>query len=83
MRTRRTYRPFLESMPSRIVPSDAVYFPINPLLPVKIPTEPPNTYVSPTAPYHIRVEEPYHETIVGPDDSSCPPPLGTPRDDMV
>lgn len=83
MRTRRSFRPSLESMASRIVPSDAVYFPINPILPIMIPTEPPDTYISPTLPYYIRVEDPYYETIVGPDDSSEPPPLGTPSDEMV
>lgn len=82
MRTRRTFRPALESMPSRDVPSDAVLFPINPLLPVRIPTEPPNVYISPISPIHINIDMPYYEPIVGPDDSSTPQPLGTQTEDL-
>lgn len=82
MRTRRSFSPALESMPSRITPSDAVYYPIDPLLPVMIPTEPPKTYISPTMPYFIKIDEPYYETIVGPDDSADPQPLGTLTEDL-
>jgi hypothetical protein len=82
MRTRRTFSPVLESMPSRDLPSNAVLFPINPCLPVRIPTEPPNVYVSPTAPIHINIDIPYYESTVGPDDSTAPQPLGTLTEDL-
>jgi hypothetical protein len=67
-------------MPSRDLPSNLL-FPSNPLTPVKIPSNPPSTYVDPTDPYHINTQIIYDEPIVGPDDT--PVPVGTEGDQMA
>ncbi|APW60903.1 hypothetical protein [Paludisphaera borealis] len=64
MRTRRAFRPALESMPTLALPGTF----INPVAPVTVPSTPPPTYINPVAPVTVPVpptspENPY----TGPD----------------
>lgn len=79
MRTRRSFRPAMELMPSRDLPS-SLLFPTNPAAPIRIPTAPPVTHVDPTDPYQIPTPIPYDEPIVGPD---TPPQQLDPSIDLV
>ena len=80
MHMRLAFRPIVENMPSRDLPSNLL-FPSNPLTPVRIPSNPPATYVSPTDPYHINTQVIYDEPIVGPADD--PVPVGTEGDQLA
>ncbi len=75
MRTRRAFRPSLESMPRRDVPSGVVI--LDPLAPIMVPTQPRPNYLLPTDPYHITSPFPPEDPYVGPDAPSPTSPTGT------
>jgi len=54
MRTRRAFRPVLESMPTLVLLSGAV----NPVAPVPVPTSPPPSTVNPTSPVAVPTSPP-------------------------
>lgn len=51
MRTRRSFSPVLEAMPTLVMPGSF----INPVSPVTVPSDPPPTLISPVAPVTVPV----------------------------
>ncbi|AMV36629.1 hypothetical protein VT85_04295 [Planctomyces sp. SH-PL62] len=78
MRTRRAFRPHLESMPTRDLPSSTIVS--NPLAPIMVPTQPTQNYLDPSQPYHITTPGPYDEPYAGPNPTS---PLDPNPDEVV
>ncbi len=72
MRTRRTFRPMLETMPTLVMPSNVLF--VNPLAPVTIKDEPSPYVANPTAPITIPVMPSRGVDYTGP---GTTPPLGT------
>ena len=69
MRTRRAFRPQLESMPFRDLPSSVI--PTDPMAPVTVPSQPRPNYVQPTSPTQVNPPAAQDEPYTGPD---TPPP---------
>lgn len=71
MRTRRTFSPVLEAMPTLVMPGSF----INPVSPVTVTCDPPPTSVNPVTPVTVPVPTtPPTNPYTGPD---APAPIGT------
>ena len=68
MRTRRIFNPFLETMPTLVMPGGF----INPLAPVTVPCSPPSSYINPTAPVTVPIPPTQPAPPYTGPDSPCP-----------
>jgi hypothetical protein len=71
MRTRRAFRPVLETMPTLVLTASTV----NPVAPVTVPTTPPPSTVNPVAPVTVppaSTDYPYSGPDVNPPASTTP-----------
>lgn len=72
MRTRRAFRPVVESLSSRLVLSGNGL--TDPLAPILVPSTDPTPSPLPTDPIMVSDPTPYYETYVGPDQSTIADP---------